>query len=342
MFLNGRIRSIISLGNINSFIGNAHMGERYCKLALHLSDSVNNDALLSESYNLQYLLHYRSGNYDSAFTSANKSFELATMSNHKKMLARGNQNLGILNSIRGFHAKAIEHFLISENYYREQGDEFALAMVLGNLGVTFEEAGNYEKALEYMQMELKIGQDLKDNFLISNALADIGAVYSQMNLPDSSIGYYERSLAIAQDANNYDLIILNLENIGSYYSSKEQFSKATSYLMSAYNTAIKKGFEYQNVYITGHLAQNYLEQGKNDSALIFANEQLKLALNYEFLYDQKLAYQNLANIYAAKNQFMPAYGSLQKLIVIYDSLYAKEKMEQIEMLREQYETAQKE
>lgn len=341
-FLSGKIKSIIYLGNIKSFNGQSEKAELFCERALFLSDSINNYQLLSEGYNLLYLLYYRRGQYDSATIAANKSLEIALQSEHQEMLARGYQNLGILNSIQGNHPEAIRFFLLSEQTYKELGDEFARAMVLGNLGVTFEEAGNYQKALEYMSVELEIGEHLKDNFLISSALADIGAVYSQMNLPDSSIAYYERSLIIAKQASNYDLMILNLENIGSYYSNKGRHDDATSYLMSAHNMAIEKGFDYQNVYITGHLAQNYLAQQKYDSALVYALEQLNLALEYEFLYDQKLAYDNLSKIYEANKDFEKSNEALLNYILINDSLFSQDKTRQIEGLREQYESEKKE
>lgn len=341
-FLNGEIRSIVYLGNIKSYQGDEKAGEEYCLSALHLSDSLKNKKLLSECYNLVYLLLYRKGEYDSATTAAEMSMSFAESSRYKEMLARGNQNLGILNSIKGNHTQAIEHFLQSEKYYTDLENEFALALLLGNMGVTFEEAGNYEKALEYMKKQLVVGDRLNDAFLISNALANVGAVYSQIDLQDSAIHYYERSLRIAEDVKNYDLIILNLDNIGSYYSKKSEYEKASSLLTKAYNLAIDKGFEYQNVYITGHLAQNFLAQRKYDSALHYASLQLNLALDYQFLYDQKLAYENLSKVYSAKKEYRSAYEALLNYIQINDSLFSEEKVSQIEHIREQYETEKKE
>lgn len=340
-YVQGVANSLIILSYISSNKGASNDGFDLCRRAIKISEDLKDGKLISQSYNQLYLLYYQDGNYDSATLAAEKSLAVATEINFLNMMARGHQNFGILNSVKGNHTTAIEHFLESEKYYTELRDEFALAMLMGNIGVTFEEAGNYRKAIEYMRKQLSMCRRINNESLQGWSLVNIGAVHSQTNNPDSAFYYYNQSLEIAKRTNNHDLTITILDNLGSYYSAEKEYKKATQYLKSAYSLAEETGNDYNNVYLTGHLAENYLAAGNIDSARIYAEEQLKLALDDEFLYDQKLAYTTLSQIYAKQNKYDLAYETLTKRSAISDSLFNEEKSKQIEELRIAYETEKK-
>ncbi|MBX3239153.1 MAG: tetratricopeptide repeat protein [Chitinophagaceae bacterium] len=319
----------------------AREGFSQCRKAISISEDIKDKKLLSRSYNQLYLLYYQKGDYDSATLAAERSLAIAREINFKNMLARGHQNFGILNSIKGRHTAAIENFLISEQYYTGLGDDFALAMLLGNLGVTFQEAGNLDKALEYMHKELALSTKIKNEHLQAWSMVNLGSVHSQSGRSDSVLHYYDQSLEIARRINNHDLIITNLDNIGSYYSGQKAYEKATQFLMDAFLLAEQTGYSYQNVYTAGHMAENYLAQGKLDSAMYYAEKKLDIAVRNELINDQKLAYAILARIYSAQKDYAKAYDALVSHTAINDSIFSTEKSKQIEELRERYESEKK-
>lgn len=332
---------LLLLSYTSSSTGESSEGFGHCRKAISISEAIKDKKLVSRSYNQLYLLYYQKGDYDSAAIAAERSLTIAREINFIPMLARGHQNFGILNSIKGHHIAAIENFLISERYYTQLGDDFALAMLLGNLGVTFEEVGNLDKALEYMHKELAISTKIKNEHLQAWSMVNLGSVHSQSGRADSALYYYDKSLEIARRINNHDLIITNLDNIGSYYSGQRAYEKATIFLKDAFALAEEAGYGYQNVYTAGHMAENYLAQGKLDSAGYYADKQLGLAITHGLLYDQKLAYSVLSRIYKAKNEYVKAYDALVSYTAINDTLFNTEKSKQIEELRERYETEKK-
>lgn len=338
----GQAGSLIVLSYVNSSQSAYDEGFQLCRQAIEISQALADDRLLCESYNQLYLLYYQKGMYDSATWAAETSMAIARELDYRVMLARGHQNFGILKSIKGDHAGAIAEFFESEKYYMEIKDDFALAMVLGNIGVTFEQAGNYPKALEYMHREFTVSKRINNLNLQAWSMVNIGSMHSQMGLSDSALYYYNRSLELAKQLQNHDLIITNLDNIGSYYSNHGDFKRAKSILRAAYALAEETGFEYQNVYIAGHLAETYLAERNLDSARYYAELQLELASAQDLRYDQKLAYENLATIHARANNYRLAYEVLRNQIAINDSLFNEEKSAQIEGFRERYETEKKE
>lgn len=332
---------LLLLSYTSSSAGAYGEGFGHCRKAISISEAIKDKKLISRSYNQLYLLYYHKGDYDSAAHAAERSLTIAREINFKPMLARGHQNFGILNSVKGHHTAAIENFLISEQYYTGLHDDFALAMLLGNLGVTFQEAGNPDKALEYMHKELALSTKIKNENLQAWSMVNLGSVYSQLGRPDSALHYYDQSLEIARRINNHDLVITNLDNIGSYYSGQKAYEKATRFLKEAFVLAEETGYSYQNVYTAGHMAENYLAQGKLDSARYYAEKQLDLATGHGLPYDQKLAYSVLSKIYSAQKDYAKAYDALARHTAINDTLFNTEKSKQIEELRERYEAEKK-
>lgn len=337
----GLVNCLLLLSYTNSRAGSNEEGFAQCREAIEISERIDDRKLISRSYNQLYLLYFQEGKYDSATLAAERSLSIAREIMFTNMMARGEQNFGVLNSVRGNHATAIEHYLESEKLYTELGDDFALTMLLGNIGVTFSEAGNTDKALEYMYKELAASRRIMNEELEAWSLVNIGSVHSQSGSADSAFYYYNLSLDLAGKVDNPDLMITTLDNLGSHYSAVGEHAKATGYLKTAYALAEEKDYDYQNVYTSGHMAENYLAQGELDSARQFAEIQLTLATEYDFLYDQKLAYSILSRIYRQQGEYAKAYDALASQTAIGDSIFNEEKSQQIEALRETYETEKK-
>ncbi len=309
-----------------------------CREALKFIEDLQDQELISQSYNQLYLIYYNLGDFNTATLAAERSLAIAEELHYLDMMARGQQNFGILNSVRGRYLAAIEHFLKSEEYYLELNNDLALSQLYLNIGVTFEQAGNIEKAFEYMQKGLSISNLAGNDRYRASALANIGTIHSREGRADSAFYYYSASLEISEELGIDDLIVQNLDNIGAYYSTQENYDTATSYLMSAYQMAERTGQSYQQIYITDHLAKNYLAANNPDSARKYAKIQLNLAYEYDFLYDQQLAYSNLADVYASLNEFEKAFEAYQNYAAVKDSLLNRDRIQQLENLREMYET----
>ena len=284
----------------------------------------------------------KKGDYQKALEAAEKSVSIAEETNSLGLLAKGNDNIGIIKGVNGLHSEAIEYFMKSLQYYEEIGEEREIALSLLHLGHTFELAGNYEKALEYLKRSLEINKRTGNSFNIAWALVNIGVTYSRLNMIDTALNYYERSLEISEQLKDQRLILTNLDNIGGKYSLMKDFEKANHYLQKAYRLSEESGINSRTVYIIGNLAENYLYMTQYDSAKIFAEKQLELAINSGLISEQKVAYSILAQVYDSLNEHESAYRALQKYIVVNDTIFSREKSMQVEELREVYETEQKE
>lgn len=338
----GRINNLNHLSYIKSSLGQFDLGLDFSDEAIQTSKLFDDKQLLADSYDYRFMLLFQKGDYSEAQIYAELSNTFAEEAGSVRLIAKSYDNLGILQGIKGNHSGAIEFFMKSLEAYEQVGDDSKISLALMHLGHTFELAGNLNKALEYLKRSLQINKKIENKYNEGWTLVNIGVVYSRMNQVDSALTYYEASLALAEQINNHRLILTCLDNIGGKYSLKRDFEKANYYLQKAYRLSEKSGQNSRTVYISGNLAENYLYMGQFDSARIFGEKQLELALSSALISEQKVAYFILAQIYDSLGDYKRAHQSLLEYITVNDTIFNRQKSEQIESLRESFETEKKE
>ena len=341
-FPTGKIENYNHLAYIKSSLGKFDEGLEYSEIAIQISDLLDDKQLLAESYDYRFMLLFQKGDYSEAQKYAALSNSLAQEVGSLRLIAKSYDNLGILQGIKGKHSEAIEFFMKSLESNEQLGDNSKISIALMHLGHTFELAGNFNKALEYLKRSLEINKKIENKYNEGWTLVNIGVVYSRMNQVDTALTYYEASLDIAEEINNHRLILTCLDNIGGKYSLKKDFEKANYYLQKAYRLSEESGQNSRTVYITGNLAENYLYMGQFDSAKIFGEKQLELALSSELISEQKVAYYILAQIYDSLGDYKRSKNALLEYITVNDTIFSRQKSEQIESLRESFETEKKE
>ena len=341
-FPKGKIMNLNHFSDISSSKGHYQEALNYVNDAIELSKSIADTHLLAQSYDYEFMVFFRKGENIEAKKSAEKTNEFALEIGDTELIAKSYDNLGIVKGIKGQHSEAIEYFMKSLTAYEELGDKTKISLALMHIGHTFELAGSFDKALEYLERSLQLNKEVENKYNEGWTLVNIGVVYSRMNKVDTAISYYQRSLTIAEEINNHRLILTCLDNIGGKYSIQKEFDKANQYLQRAYQLSQASGQNSRTVYITGNLAENYLYMGQFDSARIFAEEQLELALYSGLISEQKVAYFISAQIYDSLGEYQLAHKALLDYISVNDTIFSRQKSEQIEALRESYETEKKE
>ncbi len=329
------------LAYIKSSLGKYNEALAYSDTAIQLSHSTEHQ-LLAQSYDTRFSLFFQKGDYSSAQEAAEKSNTYAIEENDSSLIAKSYDNLGIIKGIKGAHTEATDYFMKSLQVYERLGNAEFIGLSLLHIGHTLELAGNYHKASDYLKKALEQNRKAGNKYNEGWSLLNLGVVYSRKNEIDSAVYYYEQALKIAEDINNQRLILTCLDNIGGKYTLKGDFEKANYYLQKAYKLSESSGQNSRAVYIIGNLAENYLFMGQYDSARIFGERQLQIALESDLISEQKVAYFNLAQIYDSLGNHEMAYHSLLNYIAVNDTIFSKEKSQQIESLRESFEAENKE
>jgi signal transduction histidine kinase/DNA-binding response OmpR family regulator len=343
-YVKGMIDSHRSLGEVYRIKGNFELAEEFLGRAVSLCREKTDDIALAKNYLALNRLSFVRGDYVKAGEYNKKAFEIGEELADGEVLADAYGNEGILHGIRGQYPVAIEHFLKSLDMYKSLKDELRAAVTLMRIGHTFELAGSYEKAMDYFLQSLEVNQRLNHFGNMGWCYLNMGVTYGRMNKDNDApkLDYFEQALVMSEKASDFRLQLACLDNIGGLYSTRRDFENANTFLMKAYRLSQEAGHNSRTVYITGNLAENFLYTGQFDSALIFGRENLRIALEERNTFEKRQAYSVLSQIHAARNENKQAYDMLLRHVSLSDSIFNVQKSQQIEDLREKYETEKKE
>ncbi len=341
-YLFGEVMGLNLSGHILTSRGKMDEGLEKILEALDLAITSGDQLLMAESYDDMNTVRFLRGEHEEAREAAEKAKEIAEEIGLLRIIARSNNNLAVYHGIKGNHVRSIEYFLEAYGQYEKLGSRITLCNILLNIGHTFEMAGNQEKAIDYLRRSLKISREENNSYYEGWALVNIGVVHDRLNQRDSAIFYIQQSLQISEDNDYFRLRLTSLDNLGAQYSMLGDFERSADYLNTAYRLADNSGQNARMPYITGNLAENYLYMKQYDSALFFAGIHLKLAKEQNLMSEQQVAYYTLAQVHDSLGDLRSANDALNNYIIIRDSLFNKDKSEQVEALRESYEASERE
>lgn len=229
---------------------------------------------------------------------------------------------------------------------------------------------------------LSIREALNDKKGIAYSLNNIGAYLWDWDRKSEAMGYFERAAPLMQELNLIEEYAFVNNNIGAYYVNIEQYDSASSYLKQALDAFISIDHRLGQAQVMVSQSSIALANKQNNEALHLLNEarvlqemagdksglvetlynmafillqnnkvkqseQLALKaeqLTIEIACVKKLSviYELLAQCSEHQGNYKSAYAYLSKGKVLQDSLFNKEKHEQIEELHTKYNTDKKE
>ena len=95
-FPEGQVINFNHLAYISSSLGKNELGLTYSEKAVQLSEEINNQQLLAESYDNLFMIHFRKGDNTEAKIAANKMYKVANELSSVRLLAKAYDDLGIL------------------------------------------------------------------------------------------------------------------------------------------------------------------------------------------------------------------------------------------------------
>jgi signal transduction histidine kinase len=198
--------------------------------------------------------------------------------------------------------KAADNYRKAENIFRQLKDTGGISMILNESGVVYEYKADYKAALGRYSASLQLAQASGDSLGVSYALSNIAGINVIEKNYNSAELNLLRALRIRQELKDSFAIALTYSDLGSAMNKKGDHGKAIDYLEKSNALAIRLG---------------YPELQSNN-------------------------YAELAEAAQNSGDFQKAYDYFLRKSYLRDSIFALEKAKQIEELRAEYETAEKE
>ncbi len=255
------------------------------------------------------LAYYFKGKYDSAANYYYSALNiLKTETESKNLIEKDVQKASILNELGKLYRKSKDlnrsliHYDEAYTIYLKANDLDGMATILNESGVVFEYQNNYGEAINRYKKSLAIREKLNDLVGKSYSLNFIGGAYTLQKNFTEAESYLTQSLNLRMQLKDSFAIALNYTDLGYMFAEKSDYKKATSFYLLS--NAIAEKIKYQDLKLSN--------------------------------------YKELGTISEKEGAFAKALTYVQKYMSLKDSIYSKNKMEQIEELNTKYQTEKKE
>ncbi|NKI32492.1 hypothetical protein [Croceivirga thetidis] len=260
--------------------------------------------ILLRLYNIQAKVYTRQTNYAEGFESALKALSIAEQLKLPAEIVKVKGILGNLYHYTNDKAKAIAIKEENLEYYRKQNNRRKIGHALNDIGNSYYVIEEYKLALRYLEESLSFSEEVGNQGLIGITLFNIGKTHIRLGAIQKGITFLKRSV-------NH-----------SRYVSQHALSESW---------ALKRlGDVYTEELRTPEKALPYL-----DRAIILADS----IGNKDDLYQ---SYRDRSQAYEAMGFYDKAIKDFERYKTINDSVYNIERSKEIEHLKKEFETREKE
>lgn len=283
----------------------------------------------------------RSGEYDSAITFFSKLARLSILGGDSLKSGNANIGIGISYDKLGTYDSALHYYFKALSLYEKIANQVKIAGTLKNIGNVYRSLKYYASASDFLNRALVIQEKQRDTAGISHILNDIGLVYMDQNEHEKAYDYFNQVIRkyYNKDDDATNASINN--NLGIIYAASGKFDSAYTSYQQSLSLMKATGDKYGVALVTGNLGDLFFKKGNYPAALRFHAESLELAR--EINSDDLLlnTFENLTRTYQQMGDFKNAFEYSQKVQILKDSVFIREKAKSYAEMETRYHSSQK-
>ena len=249
---------------------------------------------------------------------------------------------GLVNSFLGISDTSIAHYLQAKDRYMAIGDTLGATKCDVNISILYRDMNQMDLALLYLQESVKWGIEDSSSTEMSHYLGNLGYIYKSQGDYDQALKAYEESLEIHRKLGIKRDVAINLLNIGSLYFDLGKYDLALSNYEESLETAksIPNG---RSIIDARHGIANVYAKKGNYQASISLLKQCLLEANEQKLPNQvRNLYKSLSGTYENMRNYKEALINRKQYENWKDTLINEAHLSQINKLKMQHETVEKE
>ncbi len=322
-------------------LGSFSLSDSLAFLCLKYAKELGDDTLLMRAY-YKLALNFNRQKKDGAVNYYNRSAEYAKKTGNKRWLAYIWRDMGLYYLGLSDHEKEAEYYYKAEEIFRELKDSVYLVHCYCDISNLHRIQKNYRKALSYAEKAQLIADKLDNPYMTARANSSLSSVYSDQNKTDDAIKFKQSALKAYTELNSVYNMATTSYDIGLMYLNIKNYNEAKKYLTDSYYYFSKTGIESSLAYPLMALGRLNFETNNFDEAKKELHEAERLSIKYNLLTEMKGIYTKLAKLYSSEQDFKKANNYLENLIIVNDSIFNKQRSEQINRFEAQFELREKE
>ncbi|MEQ6121491.1 tetratricopeptide repeat protein [Reichenbachiella sp. MALMAid0571] len=314
----------------------------YLDSAIVEVDTENDKIVLAKIYHYYGDYYDRIANQDSAIFFYNKSVNLNRLIGEQVGIAKGVSRIGLMYYKSGNYDLASKHFFDAVQIAEKTDDSRTIAVCYGYLGHLFYSQKNFEDALRYQKLTRKLHIEDNDMRDAATASVNIGNAFHQLKQYDSAL-YYLNS-ALDQFILEKDTLAQSYpyNNMALVYNDRKQHHKSIEYLQKGLDIRIKYKEPRGVCFGYNFIGLNYQELGDYKKAIENYKKSVENAIPINYVLLLKSSYEGLSACYDSLKQFKEAYEYQKLTTVLADTLFTREKTQELAEAQTKFETEKKE
>jgi two-component system, NarL family, sensor kinase len=269
---------------------------------IELANKNNDSVSIAVLTEYKGIAYYFKGKYDLAAKDFYNAITILEAHKENKRLGYVYNDLAKLYRKTKDLDKALLNYDKALAIFEKLKDSADIAMINNESGVVFEYKKDYDEAIRRYRVSLDIDSARGDEVGVSYALSNLGGVYVILSRFEEAEYYMERTLEIRRKLHDNFMLGLAHSDVASVYLTEKKFEQAEAH------------FDTSNMIAR---MMNYPEL---------------LATNYK----------QLSELEKQRGNYKKAIGYLEAERDWHDSIFNKDKIQQIEELNTKYETVKKE
>jgi tetratricopeptide (TPR) repeat protein len=290
----------------------------------------------------RFAVLYYMGKYKKALKNLDKLLIYYKSINDTLKIATVYNDIGLVYTEMTDYPKALEYL---QNAIKLRGNKGSLedkVTTLGNIGMAYIYSNKFEDALKYSNMALKIFEEINFNEGTATMKSNIGYTYYNLKEYDKALTHYNLALQIYRTENHLEGIARVYNLIGMLNFHWEKYSKSIEYIQKSADIRLEMGHNNGYLYALNNVAYVYNFLGQRKNAISIFKKALEATDDENDKRVKTLLLTNLSDTYSKSGDYKNANKYLQNYIKLNDEIFNTEKSEQIEELKIEFETEQKE
>jgi len=260
--------SLLVQGVVNFYYANYETALLQLGKALAVYESVKVPEKCSRALHTMGITFRQIGDFSSALDAFSKALAAARNVNNAPEEIRALNGLASIYGNSHQHGVAINYLQEALTLAQRVGNITQEATILGNLCHQANELGHHEQALQYGLQSWGLYQKLKDTpIAVINVCIRLSEVYFEVHNYQESFHFANQALALAYSFNARSEIVQALHRLGAIYADIGKEDEALVYVQEALKIAQQHDIEMSNFMLFFFASRLYKKQGDYQKAL---------------------------------------------------------------------------
>ncbi len=300
--------------------GNYDTSITYAEKAKTFAKKITYKAGIANAYSNLGIIYWYQGNYPSAIENHEAALVIRNELGDKKGKAGSYNNIGLIYNEKGNFPEALKNYFLALKINEEIGNDSWASNNYNNIGNICALQGDYKAALKYHLSALKIREKQGDKLGMSTSYNCIGSILSDQSNYPEAIENYHKALVISTELNDANAMSISYDGIGTTFFRQGNYKEALNYFVKVMKICEEIGDKLGIARAYGSLGVVETLMDKNIDAKKNFESSIFLAKEVGGLIEIRDGYQGLAVVDSSLENYKDAFEHNKLYIAYRDSI----------------------